>query len=45
VRLSLNGQNLTDEDPPIVLNGASGWDSTNASPIGRFLSVEISKRW
>ena len=43
--VSLSGQNLLDEDPPIVLNGTVSWDSQNASAIGRFLAVGITKSW
>ncbi|MFO1013904.1 MAG: TonB-dependent receptor [Caulobacteraceae bacterium] len=45
VRVTLSGQNVLDEDPPVVLNGSISWDSQNASPIGRFISFEISKSW
>jgi iron complex outermembrane receptor protein len=45
VRLSANAINLFDKDPPIVLNGTSSWDSQNASAVGRFISLEISKAW
>lgn len=45
VRLTLSAQNLTDEDPPIVLNGTVSWDSQTASPIGRMVAFEISKSW
>jgi len=53
-RLSLNIRNLLDKDPPFVdqadvtntgLNEPIGYDPTNANPLGRFVSVEISKRW
>ncbi|HJV41383.1 TonB-dependent receptor domain-containing protein [Caulobacter sp.] len=45
VRVSANVMNLFDKDPPVVLNGTVSWDSQNASAIGRFVSVEISKAW
>ena len=45
VRISANAMNLFDKDPPIVINGTSSWDSQNASAIGRFISLEISKAW
>ncbi len=38
VSLSVNGQNLLDEDPPVVLNGIVSWDNQNVSPLGRFVS-------
>lgn len=54
VRLSLSVQNLLDEDPPFValssvasqgINTAVGFDPANASPLGRFALIEMSKRW
>ncbi|KQY29980.1 TonB-dependent receptor [Caulobacter sp. Root487D2Y] len=45
VRVSANVINLFDKDPPIVLNGTSSWDSQNASAMGRFVSLEITKAW
>lgn len=45
VRLSVNIQNLFDEEPPVVINGTNGWDGTTANGIGRFGSLTISKRW
>ena len=45
VRLTLSAQNLTDEDPPVVLNGTVSWDSQTASPIGRLVAFEITKSW
>ncbi|CAN5592618.1 TonB-dependent receptor [soil metagenome] len=45
VRLTLSAQNLTDEDPPVVLNGTVSWDSQTASAIGRMVAFEISKSW
>jgi iron complex outermembrane receptor protein len=45
--LSVN--NLFDEDPPRVVSpGASypaGYDAANASPLGRFIALELVKRW
>ena len=43
--LSLNAQNLLDEDPPVVLNGMVSWDNQNVSPLGQFVSFVVSKRW
>lgn len=45
VRLSLNVQNVFNEDPPFVDSGTKGifYDGNNASPLGRFVSVELSK--
>lgn len=45
LRVTVAGQNLLDRDPPVVLNGTLSWDSQAASPLGRYLSVELSKRW
>jgi len=45
IRLTLSAQNLTDEDPPIVLNGTVSWDSQTASAIGRLVAFEITKSW
>lgn len=45
VRVSVNAINVLDEDPPIALNGTFSWDSQAASPLGRFISFEISKSW
>jgi iron complex outermembrane receptor protein len=39
-------RNLTDKDPPFVNNPTGvGFDPDNASPLGRFFSVELGKRW
>jgi iron complex outermembrane receptor protein len=43
--LALSGQNILDETPPIVLNGISSWDNHNVSPLGRFISLTLTKRW
>lgn len=45
IRLSLNGQNIFDKDPPVVLNGVNSFDSQNASAIGRMISLEVTKSW
>lgn len=41
--------NLFDQDPPAAPSdlgsGVFGYDPTNASPVGRFLSFEITKKW
>ena len=45
-RLSLTARNLFNEDPPFVDTFAGlGYDSVNANPLGRFLSLQISKEW
>jgi iron complex outermembrane receptor protein len=49
--LALDVQNLTDEEPPHVTIPSSlqtfnfGYDATNASAMGRFIALQISKRW
>jgi hypothetical protein len=49
-RVTLSAQNLLDRDPPFV-NGTGTsfpglhFDSTNASPLGRFVSVQLLKSW
>jgi len=49
-RLVLSVQNVFDEDPPFVLSQGSpiahaGYDSVNASPLGRFVALELKKSW
>lgn len=47
VRLSM--LNLFDEDPPSTVGNPTfrlfGYDATNASPLGRFISLELAKRF
>ena len=47
--VSLNALNLFDRDPPYarVTQGVAvqNFDSQNASPVGRFVSLQIAKRW
>ncbi len=43
LRLTLSAQNVFDRNPPDVINGTSAWDSQNASPIGRFIALDIRK--
>jgi len=43
LRLTLSAQNVFDRDPPDVINGTAAWDSQNASPIGRFIALDIRK--
>lgn len=49
VSLSLNITNLAGRDPPFVKNSNSlygtDYDGANANPLGRFISIRISKRW
>ncbi|MDV3455856.1 TonB-dependent receptor [Sphingomonas sp. HF-S4] len=44
--LALSAQNLLDADPPFVdqLTGF-GYGAANADPIGRFVSLQVIKRW
>lgn len=48
-RITLSASNLFDKDPPRTTSGTPGldphFDSTNASVIGRFLSLTLSKAW
>ena len=44
--LTLNLQNLFDEDPPFIKNRLrTGFDPTNATPLGRFASLSLTHRW
>jgi iron complex outermembrane receptor protein len=43
--VALSGQDITDEEPPIVLNGMVSWDNQVVSPLGRFISMSVTKRW
>lgn len=54
VRLTLTIQNALDEDPPFLPVGATsdisiinpvGFDPANANPLGRYINLQISKRW
>ena len=45
VNLSLNAQDLFDANPPVVLNGTVSWDNQNVSPLGRLVSLVVTKRW
>ncbi|MEX2495099.1 MAG: TonB-dependent receptor [Woeseia sp.] len=44
---TLRVSNALDEDPPVFLNNLFGlaYDGVNASPVGRFVSLRLSKRW
>jgi outer membrane receptor protein involved in Fe transport len=44
--LSLSVQNLFDADPPFVDQvGGYGYDAANADPLGRFVALQLIKRW
>ena len=50
VKAGLAVQNLFDRNPPRVAASSTeypgiGYDSTNASALGRFVSVDLSKHW
>lgn len=52
MRFSVSAQNLFDEDPPFVGRTAGqavvspvGFDPANANPLGRFVSVTLSRAW
>jgi len=47
--LSLSVTNLLDEDPPHLVyavgSNTIGYDVENASPLGRLVSLQVSKQW
>ena len=48
LRTTLSVQNVLDEEPPLVLNGGASpilFDPTNASVLGRLVSLQVTKRW
>ena len=46
VVLALSALNLLDEDPPFVDSTRGvGYDATNASPLGRYIALSLSRRW
>lgn len=50
MKFSLSVQNLSDRDPPRVPQITEGsfdlgYDPANASPLGRFISLTVDKRW
>jgi iron complex outermembrane receptor protein len=49
-RLTLSAQNLLDRHPPLISSiqpGLAGvnYDSTNASPVGRFFTLQVTQTW
>jgi iron complex outermembrane receptor protein len=44
VQVFLDGSNILDQEPPFV-NAGLGYDGFNANPIGRLITVGLSKRW
>jgi iron complex outermembrane receptor protein len=45
LNIALIGQDIFDEEPPVVLNGIYSWDNQNVSPLGRMLSVAVTMKW
>ncbi len=44
--ITLDIRNLADEDPPFANNPIGmGFDTLNASPVGRVVMVEVRQRW
>ncbi|WP_429620738.1 TonB-dependent receptor plug domain-containing protein [Stenotrophomonas sp. AN71] len=44
--LAFNVQNVLDRNPPFIVNGINtGFDPTNATALGRFLSMTLTHRW
>lgn len=44
---TLSVRNLLDDEPPVFADSLLGvlYDSTNSSPFGRYVSLQLSKRW
>lgn len=50
LRIALSVQNLLDKDPPYVASQGSpiahsGYDAVNATPLGRFIALDVAKSW
>ncbi|NML06732.1 TonB-dependent receptor [Sphingomonas sp. G-3-2-10] len=49
LRIALNASNIFDTDPPFVSYVAGtlavGFDGENASPLGRFVALQVTKSW
>ncbi|HKQ16273.1 MAG TPA: TonB-dependent receptor [Steroidobacteraceae bacterium] len=48
VEIALSAQNVFDKDPPFVNSGTPftvNYDPANASPLGRFVALELRKSW
>ena len=43
VRVSLNVQNLTDKDPPVVLTTGAAFDGNVHNVLGRVWSLQVTK--
>ncbi len=44
IKLTISAENVLDANPPF-LNVAGGFDSVNASPLGRFVSLRLARTW
>lgn len=42
---SFNVLNILNEDPPYASNFGLNFDATNANPLGRYISIDLIKRW
>jgi iron complex outermembrane recepter protein len=50
LQIALSVHNLFDKDPPFVASQGSpiahsGYDSVNATPLGRFIAFDVTKAW
>lgn len=46
VDVTLNARNVFDRDPPFWDNpNGVGFDAANADPIGRYVSLQLTRRW
>ena len=46
MKVALNVQNLFDRDPPFTDSPLGvGYDAANADALGRFISLQLTKRW
>lgn len=46
VGVSLNVRNVFDDDPPFYNNPVGvGYDASNADPIGRYVSLQLTRSW
>jgi outer membrane receptor protein involved in Fe transport len=47
--ISLNGLNILDEEPPFARfaqgPAIQNFDSQNASAVGRFMALQVTKKW
>lgn len=49
LRIALTATNLFDRDPPYAAYAVGtttyGWDPENANPVGRMVSLQVTKKW